>query len=148
MATIPALIVIPKLYSGTPTLDEATTRNVQIIIIGFCSFCGAAGGLFISLMMTLAARKDGILAMFLAPFIGGAWGIVIGTIGGFPIFFIGGIILGLMFGVPFGAVGFTLFAVVYESLAARRRLCWWQIILLEIGVLSLLLVGGYFFVNT
>lgn len=145
MATFPPMMVLPNLYGGG-TIDETTTRNMLIMLIGFCSFAGAMGGLFIGLLMA-AGRRDQLLAMGFAPLFGGIWGIVIGGIGGFPIFFIGGIILGWIFAVPFGVVGFTLFAVVYESLAARRRLSWWQTILIVSGVASLLLIGIFLWQN-
>lgn len=144
MATVPALMILPKLYGSSPSMDENLARNVQLIMIGLCSFFGATGGLFIGLMFAVAGWKERMLPMFLAPLFGGIWGIVIGVIGSFPIFFIGGFILGWMIAVPLGLVGFTLFAVIYEPLAARRRLRWRHIVLIEGGILSLLLSGGYY----
>lgn len=140
-ATFPAIMLVPKLYAGGATIDETTVRNVQFIVIGLCSFGGAIIGAFIGLLMALARQKERILPMILAPFFGGIWGIVIGGLGGFPLFFIGGIFLGWIVAVPLGFVGFSLFAVIYESLAARRRLRWWQIVLIAFGVVSFLLIG-------
>ena len=143
MATVPAILLVPKLYGDTNTTDETNTRIVQFIVISLCSVAGAVGGILIGLFMTLARQKNLTLPTILAPFFGVVWGIIIGGLGGFPIFFIGGFILGWMFAVPVGFVGFTLFGVVYEPLTAHRRLHWWQIILIEIGVLILLL--GFFY---
>lgn len=143
MATVPAILLVPKLYGSTSTTDETAARIVQLIVIGLCSVAGAIGGILTGLFMTLARQKNWVLPVVLAPFFGGVWGIVIGGLGGFPIFFLGGFILGWMFAVPLGFVGFTLFAVVYEPLTACLRLRWWQIILIEIGVLSVLL--GFFY---
>ncbi len=143
MATVPAILLVPRLYGSTSGSDETNARIVQFIVISLCSVAGAVGGILIGLFMTLAGQKGWVLPTILAPFFGGVWGIVIGGLGGFPIFFIGGFILGWMFAVPFGFVGFTLFAVIYEPLAAHRCLRWWQIILIQIGVLIGLL--GFFY---
>lgn len=143
LATVTALIIMPYLYGGGAGSDETNARIVQIMMVGLCSFSGLVIGAVIGAILTPAREKDKVLPVVFAPFLGMIWGIIVGGVGGFPIFFIGGIILGLMFGVPFGFVSFLLFAAIYESLTARRPLRWWQIILIEIGVLGLSLAFGY-----
>ena len=149
LATVSAIVFIPNLYGGG-TADENAARNTQVVIIiliVLCSVFGAGVGMISGLLLMPVRQKEKFLPIILAPFFGIIWGIVLGAIVGFPIFFIGGLFLGWMVAVPLGFVGFTLFAVVYELLANYCRLRWWHIVFIETGVICLALGYAYYFLK-
>ena len=152
-ATFPLILMLALDFYINKYIHEnlnVSISNYEIVIAALCSALGLYWGGIGGLLMTLLRRKNRILPIALAPFLGVIWAIIVGGIGGFfmmPVFLIGGVFVGWIIGVPIGFIAFALFGIVYESFALRRRVRWWQTALIAVGVLILLLAGIFAWVK-
>ena len=126
------------------------TSVVLLIVVALCSLVGLAAGAGVGwVMKVLRSRASLLVSILLAPLLGLLWGVVTGGAGGLPI-----MIVGALFGAAIaGAVGFFAFAVfaaVYETLARRTSLSYWQGPALGffVALFFALVVFGAFYLNS